>query len=109
MGVNYPYENDPGCPHRVPEPLGSPGIPWARPWDPWMPMARWGLPRGSLMTIETAMSKNPQRQKLSIGASESCRCNASPPGLAWTVLSMYAVRMEPFWCPRDQDVVLDFP
>ena len=69
-------------------PLGPQGTPWARPWDP--PGTRPGPPvdpGDSTDHKNGHTSTSLQRQKLSIAAYESFRCNASPQGLPWTVLS----------------------
>ena len=83
----------PWIPGESRNPKGLPGTARARPWDPpgtalgppSTPLGPQGTPLGSLGTpadptdhknIHT--STNLQRQKLSIAASESFRCNASP-------------------------------
>jgi hypothetical protein len=43
------------------------------------------------------ISTNFQRQKLSIAASESACCNASPQGLLWTVLCCIRREQNHFW------------
>ena len=43
------------------------------------------------------ISTNVQRQKLSIAASESACCNASPQGLLWTVLCCIRREQSHFW------------
>ena len=68
------YGKDPWDPRGIPRapwdlkgPRGHAlGTPLERPWDPI------GTPQTTKMTIST----NSQRLKLSIGASESSRCNA---------------------------------
>ena len=85
------HEKEPRHPRTSPGPLGTLGTPRDS--------------QGAPTNRKTHdISFNLQRQKLSIAASESLRCNASPQRLPWAVLSCMLPEWSPFGPPLSWDL-----
>ena len=107
---HHTYEKDPGNPGESPAPQGTSGVPMGTPLQP--AGTSLGPPGDALGTYtdhtNTYISTNVQRWKLSIAASESFRCNASPHGLPQAILSCILWERSPFGS-RHWDYELDLP